>query len=158
MSASVITRCFAVVWASLILLAGSGLAPASAAGAKPAPQFQSQADILRYITHYRDEPTPQHLPYLVRAMAGLGLLEDTERAGVHIGFVAGVLADNQVDAERLVREMFPLPPASQVAVIKGARLFGAAGMEIPAGQVRGAYASPPDTHFRVAVRQGEDAR
>ena len=36
------------------------------------------------------------------------LLQEQDRAGIYIGFVAGVLADNQASAEKLVTAMFPL--------------------------------------------------
>ena len=97
---------------------------AEARSTEPRVEFRTQKDVLAWITHYREEPAPQHLPALVKAMARFGLLEDSERSGVYVGFVAGVLADNQTDAEKLVTEMFPLPPASQVVVIKGIAYSG----------------------------------
>ena len=64
------------------------------------------------------------VPQLVKAMAAQGLLQEQDRAGIYIGFVAGVLADNQVEANTLVAQMFPLPPAAQVLVIKAIAYSG----------------------------------
>ncbi len=77
-----------------------------------------------WIGTYREDPQPGRVPALVRAMAAQGLLQEQDRAGIYIGFVAGVLADNQIDADKLVTAMFPLPPAAQVLVIKAIAYSG----------------------------------
>jgi hypothetical protein len=101
-----------------------GIAVGHAGVSATPPDFRSKDAVLGWITAYRDDPTPQHVPGAVKAMARLGLFADPKRNGVFIGFVAGVLADNQTDAERLVTEMFPLPPPSQVVVVKAIAYSG----------------------------------
>ena len=64
------------------------------------------------------------MPVLVKTLAAHGLLQEQDRAGIYIGFVAGVLADNQVEADKLVAAMFPLPPPAQVLVIKALAYSG----------------------------------
>lgn len=81
-------------------------------------QRADAAAIQSWIAAYRDAPKPETVPKLVKAIAAKGLLQEQDRAGIYIGFVAGVLADNQATAEKLVTEMFPLPPPAQVLIVK----------------------------------------
>jgi hypothetical protein len=95
--------------------------PAAAAAGQ---RFASQEQLLKWIDQYREEPAPDRLPAAVRAMSDLGLLRDPDAAGVYVGFVAGVLADNQMQAETLVTRMFPLPPEDQGLVIRAVAWSG----------------------------------
>lgn len=95
------------------------------AGAKQRKDVFGDANRIQgWIGTYRDDPQPGRVPALVKAMAAQGLLQEQDRAGIYIGFVAGVLADNQIDADKLVTAMFPLPPAAQVLVIKAIAYSG----------------------------------
>lgn len=110
----------------LILVAGIGAPDIHAAGkARAAAEsrlqpktFQSTEDILRWINVYRQTPEPGRLPSAVRAMSGLGVFKDPENSGAYVGFIAGVIGDNQLEAPSLVADMFPLPPEDQVSLIK----------------------------------------
>lgn len=114
-------RTLIAVWCAACLL----LAGASVAGAKARKDvFGDATRIQGWIATYRDDPQPGQVPKLVKAMAAKGLLQEQDRAGIYIGFVAGVLADNQIDADKLVTEMFPLPPAAQVLIIKAIAYSG----------------------------------
>ena len=122
-------RVFLVLAAFIAALAAGGLGSDAAPRARKAPQLQMQdftsaEDILRWINGYRDEPQPARLPMAVQAMSRLGLLRDMDGAGVYVGFTAGVLGDNQLEAERLVAGMFPLPPEEQALVIKAIAYSG----------------------------------
>jgi hypothetical protein len=116
--------------AALLLLPGH-----AAAAAKPAAvaqsataakndRFASHERILQWIDGYRSEPDPERVPEAVQAMSRLGLLKDLDTAGVFIGFVAGVLGDNQLKAESLVARMFPMPPEDQAIIIKAIAYSG----------------------------------
>ncbi len=114
-------RSFGVLLATLCgLLFLSVLASAK----QPNDVFGDANRIQGWIATYRDDPQPQRVPLLVKAMAAQGLLQEQDRAGIYIGFVAGVLADNQVDADKLVTAMFPLPPPAQVLIIKAIAYSG----------------------------------
>jgi hypothetical protein len=97
---------------------------------KPKPgeedEFKKPEDVLKFINDYRSDPQPDKLPQLVRAMGNLGLFRDIDMAGVHIGFIAGVLGSNPDKTERLITEMFPMPPEDQVALIKAIAFSGLA--------------------------------
>ena len=97
------------------------------AAAETAAKAFAKADaaaIQSWIAAYRADPTPDLVPALVRAVAAKGLLQEQDRAGIYIGFVAGVLSDNQPSAEKLVTAMFPLAPPAQVLIIKAIAYSG----------------------------------
>ncbi|MEO1794272.1 MAG: hypothetical protein AAFU50_06675 [Pseudomonadota bacterium] len=91
-----------------------------AIAAKPElSQFRSQEQLLAWINAYREDPQPERVPDAVQAMSRLGLFRDLERAGVYIGFFAGVIGSNQTNAQDLIARTFPLRPEDQVVVIRG---------------------------------------
>lgn len=111
--------------ALLVVVCSLGfLSSAAIAQQSPANEFGDATRIQGWIATYRDNPQPHRVPLLVKAMAAQGLLQEQDRAGIYIGFVAGVLADNQVDADKLVTAMFPLPPPAQVLIIKAIAYSG----------------------------------
>lgn len=114
----------------LVLLCACGFStpttaakPAKTASTKTQP-FTAPEHILRFIDRYRANPTPERLPEAVKAMGALGLFRDMEGAGVHVGFMAGVLGSNPDKAEQLVTKMFPLPPEDQIAIIRAIAYSG----------------------------------
>ena len=64
------------------------------------------------------------MPLAVKGMSRLGLLTDTEGAGVHVGFIAGILASNPDKADALIAKMFPLPPEHQWAIVRAIAYSG----------------------------------
>jgi len=99
-------------------LCGVWLLSSASAAQQGTDIFGDANRIQGWIGTYRDDPQPGRVPELVKAIAAKGLLQEQDRAGIYIGFVAGVLADNQIDADKLVTAMFPLSPPAQVLVIK----------------------------------------
>lgn len=101
---------------------------ASAAQLKGPPpvdnQFRSPEAVLRWINQYRNKPEPKRVPEVVRALSELGVFKDQEGAGVYIGFIAGVIGDNQTEAPALIERMFPLPQDDQVTLIKAIAYSG----------------------------------
>ena len=99
--------------------------PAFAKTAKPAAEeFAKSEDVLRFINQYREQPTPHRLPSVIQAMSRLGMLIGQEKAGVYVGFIAGIIGDNPKSAERLIAQSFPLPPEDQVVLIKAIAFSG----------------------------------
>src|SRR5437764_59730 len=90
--------------------------------AKPAPaggnEFLTRTSVMEWIDDYRNKPEPSRVPTAVKALSEFGSLREPETAGFYVGFVAGVLGANPKDAERLVEEMLPLPPADQWLVVR----------------------------------------
>src|SRR4051794_29609284 len=97
-------------------------APAFAAPARPLPVRQLEVGpkevILGWINQYRHHPEPDKVPLAVRGMSRLGLLTDTEGAGVYVGFLAGIIASNPDKADELIAKMFPLSTEHQWAVVR----------------------------------------
>ena len=81
-------------------------------------QFSKSEDILKFINTYREDKRPDDAVKAVNAMVRLGVLGNPEQAGIYTGFIAGVIGENQVEADRLIGEMFPMPPAAQVVLVK----------------------------------------
>ncbi len=67
---------------------------------------------------------PAHVPEAVQAMSKLGLLKDSENAGVFVGFMAGIIGTNPGQAEVLIGKMFPLPPEDQWALVQAIAYSG----------------------------------
>ncbi|MEQ1612222.1 MAG: hypothetical protein ABL904_05680 [Hyphomicrobiaceae bacterium] len=86
--------------------------------------FTAPEHILRFIDRYRVKPEPERLPEMVKAASALGLYRDMEGAGVHVGFMAGIIGTNRDKAETLIGRMFPLPPEDQVAVVRAIAYSG----------------------------------
>lgn len=106
----------------LVLLLLVGSQPAVAQDGKQ--QFDSSAALVNWITTYRDAPDPTHVPQAVQSMSRLGLFKDSQSAAFYIGFIAGVISDNQVRAPQIIDDLFPLPPSEQAVVIKAIAYSG----------------------------------
>ena len=93
---------------------------------RPASPFANSEQLLEWINRYRlegDDKVSQ-VPAAVRAMSQFGLFKENDTAGLYVGFIAGVLGDNQIIAEELITQMFPLSPAEQVVVVKAIAYSG----------------------------------
>ncbi len=88
------------------------------------PTFKTPNEIFVWFDTYQDDPKPARVSAAVHDMRRLGLFKDLDQAGLLIGFVAGVLGDNQSKAEKLVAKMFPMPPREQVVIIKAIAFSG----------------------------------
>lgn len=113
-------------------------APKGAAKRAPAAselQFKSTDEIARWINQYRQKPEPKHLPAAVKAMSAGGVFKDSESSGLYVGFIAGVLGANPAIADKLVGEMFPLPPEDHIAIIKGLAYSGLPDWKVRLGAI-----------------------
>lgn len=88
------------------------------------PAYSSNVQLLEWIYSYRSKPEPGRLPEAVKAMKRLGLFRDSEKSEFFVGFIAGVLAKNQLKASRLIKGMFPMPPKEQAVIIKSIAYSG----------------------------------
>lgn len=122
-------RAVCALGAAMFLLTspGSATAPAGAtAAARPkavpraqeAASFQSPEAIQLWMKQYRSKPQPHLLPAAVKAMSRLGVFREVDSAGIYFGFTAGVIGSNQKLADKLISEMFPLPPEDQIVVVR----------------------------------------
>ena len=95
---------------------------------RPAPTspaaFEKSEHVLAFISGYRENKEPARIPGAVSAMVRFGLISDPEKAGIYTGFLAGVIGENQVDADRMIASLFPMPPTEQVVLIKAIAYSG----------------------------------
>ena len=82
-----------------------------------APEFASAESMLAWIDRYHLEPAPDRIVDAVRRMVRLGLLRDPEKAGLFVGFIAGVLSESPAQADKAIARMFPMPPEDQGALV-----------------------------------------
>lgn len=103
-------------------------APAFATPSRPLPAPQLEAApkevILGWINQYRHHPEPDRVPLAVHGMSRLGLLTETEGAGVYVGFLAGIIASNPDRADDLIARMFPLSDEHQWVIVRAIAYSG----------------------------------
>jgi hypothetical protein len=87
-------------------------------------EFHSRSAVVEWMDTYRHKPEPARLPAAVRALSQAGALREPEAAAFHVGFVAGVLADNRKQAEQLIERMLPLPAGDQWLVVRAIAYSG----------------------------------
>lgn len=100
------------------------LLPLSTAQSRGGKTFKDTKAVLRFIEDYRTNKAPSRLPNAVQAMSRHGLFHDHEQGGLYIGFIAGVIGENQLQAEKLISRMFPMRPEEQVVLIKAIAYSG----------------------------------
>ena len=105
------------------MLAATGWTPSRAAPLR-AGELGSREAVLGWLNGYRMKREPAHVPEAVQAMSKLGLLKDSENAGVFVGFMAGIIGTNPGQAEVLIGKMFPLPPEDQWALVQAIAYSG----------------------------------
>jgi hypothetical protein len=113
-------RYLALTFAGLVALS----ATTAFAASDDKDKFYSRSAVVEWMDGYRHKPQPERLPAAVRALSEAGALRDPEAAGFFVGFVAGVLATERRQAERLVDAMMPLPAGDQWIVVRGIAYSG----------------------------------
>ncbi|MCP4933684.1 MAG: hypothetical protein GY927_05630 [bacterium] len=84
---------------------------------EPKRKFKSTQHVIVWIYDYQKNPQPEYVPDAIHALADFGVFEDLDQAGLYIGFLAGVLGDNQLMARRLIKRLFPMTPKNQAVII-----------------------------------------
>ncbi len=80
-------------WLLAGLIAVLAAAPVQAKPFTP-PDFNSADAVLRWIAGYRSAPDPRIVTVAMKALSASGSFRDPERAGVYIGFLAGVIGSS----------------------------------------------------------------
>ncbi|MTW14873.1 hypothetical protein GJ689_01395 [Rhodoplanes serenus] len=100
-------------------------APAPAAAATPAPAgFESADAVLRWMAGYRGRPEPTRLPAAIATLSAAGALAIPERAGLPVGFLAGVIAAQPTRADKLVTALDRLPPRDSWVIVRAIAYSG----------------------------------
>lgn len=118
-----LSRIAGLALAALATVLASGDADAAKRKPKPAP-FSRPEIVLQWINDYRHDPQPERLPDAFKAMREQGSFKEVEQAGIYVGFIAGIIGANPDTAEKLVSDIFPMPPPDQVVVVKAIAYSG----------------------------------
>ena len=96
------------------------------AHAKPpkAVEFYSADGVLRWVNAYRAKPDPNSVPAAIRALSRLGGLQDTERAGVYVGFLAGVIGSNPLAADAIIDQTLTIQREDRWIVVRAIAYSG----------------------------------
>ncbi len=104
--------------------------------ALPARAVEWAADItstpeagLKWMKAYQDAPNPQEVPGLIRRLSSQGAFDERAKAGVYVGFLAGVLRDNPDDAVQIAADCLPLPFKDQWLVVRAIAYSGLANWD-----------------------------
>ena len=121
-----VLRCVVGTFVIVGLVIAGLVAPASAA--LPGRfEFSSVEAVSKWISNYRSKPDPSRLPAAVKVLSQLGAFKDQEAAGVHVGFIAGIIGANPAKAEDLVAKMAAaVAPADQWVIVRAIAFSGQA--------------------------------
>ncbi len=98
-------------------------APAQAARLRAADLVSPDA-MLHWINVYRNHPAPADVPNVLRGLSRFGAFNDPEHAGVYVGFLAGVLAENSRDAEKIIARTGSLRAEDRWIVVRAIAYSG----------------------------------
>jgi hypothetical protein len=99
------------------------LAPAEAAPLRPTDLVSIDA-VLHWISRYRDQLDRAGVPKALQAASRFGAFENPERAGVYVGFLAGVLADNPAQAEEIAARSLAMQERDRWVVMRAIAYSG----------------------------------
>lgn len=97
--------------------------PANAAPQAPA-DFSSANAVLRWINAYRSKPDVNAVPAAMLALSRLGALQDSERSGVYLGFLAGIIGSHPHKAEALIGEVLAIQRSDRWIVVRAIAYSG----------------------------------
>lgn len=111
-------RCLIAGLAALLFVAPVEAAPLRAS------DLASTAGLLNWINSYRAHPTPKDVPAAMLRLSRLGAFDHPERAGVYVGFLAGVLAANPDKTEWLVTQTLKMDKQDRWVVVRAIAYSG----------------------------------
>jgi len=114
-------RFLTLLFLTFMVASDSALATRWAADVMRTPE----AD-LQWMKNYHANPQPNKVPALIRRLSAEGAFDEPEKAGVYMGFLAGVLRSNPEDAVRLATDCLPLPFKDQWLVVRAIAYSGLA--------------------------------
>jgi hypothetical protein len=79
---------------------------------------------LRWIKEYRNNPAPDEVPALYKALSKRKAFGEPESSGVYVGFLAGVIGSEPQNARRLILRTLPLPFEDQWVMIRAVAYSG----------------------------------
>ncbi len=110
-------------WLMAGLIALLAVMPAHTKPLAPADLHSADA-VLRWINGYRSKPDPKAVPAAMQALSRLGALQDLERCGVYVGFLAGVIGSNPESAEALIGKTLEIQRNDRWIVVRAIAYSG----------------------------------
>jgi hypothetical protein len=96
--------------------------------AKAAPQrladFTSTDAVLRWVNAYRAKPDPKGVPAAMRALSRFGALQDPDRCGVYVGFLAGVIGSDPDGAAVLIGKTLAMRSEDHWVIVRAIAYSG----------------------------------
>ena len=100
-------------------------APAAPVTATTSVQtYSPTTQTLTWMFHYPQHPEPAKTAYAYVALSKTGALRDPEKAGVYLGFLAGVLNREGAHADRLLVQLTVLPYEDQWIIVRALAYSG----------------------------------
>ncbi|HWF93956.1 MAG TPA: hypothetical protein VG291_03255 [Xanthobacteraceae bacterium] len=97
----------ALLCLALIVLAHLVSTATAAAAPGRLGELSSRDDVLKWIDGYRKRPDPASVPIAMRVLSQRGILQDSDTAGVYVGFLAGVIGARPSEATAMVGKVLP---------------------------------------------------
>jgi hypothetical protein len=107
---------------ALCVLAPAEAAPKSAP-LRPTDLYSADA-VLHWISRYREHPRPGDVPAVIAAASRFGAFENPERAGIYVGFLAGVLTSHPQDAEEIAARALAMQERDRWVVMRAIAYSG----------------------------------
>lgn len=111
-------RCLIAGLAALLVVAPVAAKPLRAV------DRASTAAMLDWVDTYRHDPAVKDVPAAMRALSRLGAFNQPERAGVYVGFLAGVLAANPERTEWLAAQALKMDSQDRWVVVRAVAYSG----------------------------------
>ena len=84
----------------------------------------STEQVLGWLGAYRKHPQPFEVPAVMEKASKLGAFNTPERAGVYVGFLAGVIASNPGRAEDLLAQTMAIAPDDRWIIVRAIAYSG----------------------------------
>ena len=98
--------------------------PVHAAQPSTLPDEDKPEAGLTWMKDYHHDPKPQEAPDLIRRLSKQGAFDEPQKAGVYVGFLAGVLRDNPAQAAQIAADCLPLPFKDQWLLVRAIAYSG----------------------------------
>jgi len=86
--------------------------------------FTSTEAVLNWVGNYRQKPMPAEVPVAMHTLSRLGAFNTPERAGVYVGFLAGVIATNPDRAEELLARTMTIAEPDRWVILRAIAYSG----------------------------------
>ena len=138
------------------LIALTAVAQAQAGTLRQTDLVSSDA-VLRWINVYREHPDAASVPVAMQSLSRYGAFDSPERAGVYVGFLAGVLTANPAQAEEIAARTLTVEENDRWIVVRAIAYSGLPNWRALLRRVRLPHAALRRAERPLHHRQDGDA-